>query len=155
MPKFNPLHDIPNLAGKVCLVTGGSSGLGEATIKALAQHKPDKVYLAARSIQKANAALLRIKESSPAARSANIEILDMDLASYDSIKNAAARINKEVPRLDIVHLNAGVAMVPAALTKDGYEVQFGTNYMGHALLTQLLMPKLLQTASLPGADVRV
>jgi NAD(P)-dependent dehydrogenase (short-subunit alcohol dehydrogenase family) len=155
MPKFSALHDIPNLAGRVCLVTGGSSGLGEATIKALAQHNPDKVYLAARSKPKTKEALLRIKESSPTSRSANIEILDMDLASFDSIKAAAARINEEAPRLDIVHLNAGIAMIPAALTEDGYEVQFGTNYLGHALLTQLLMPKLLQTAALPGADVRV
>jgi len=149
------MHDIPNLAGKVCLVTGGNSGLGEATVKALAQHNPEKLYLAARSKSKAEAALLRIKDSSPAARSASIEILQMDLASFDSIKAAAARINNEVSRLDIVHLNAGVAMVPVATTKDGYEVQFGTNFLGHAYLTQLLMPKLLGTAALPGADVRV
>jgi len=155
MPKFNPLQDIPSLVGRVCLVTGASSGLGEATVKALVQHNPEKVYLAARSKPKAQEALNRIKSSSAAAKSAHIEILEMDMASFDSIKAAAARINNDVSRLDLVHLNAGVAMIPAAVTKDGYEVQFGTNYLGHALLTQLLMPKLLQTAALPGADVRV
>ena len=155
MPKFNPIHDIPNLVGKVCLVTGGNSGLGEATVTALAQHNPEKLYLAARSRPKAEAAVQRIKASSPTARSASIEILEMDLASFDSIKAAAARINNEASRLDIVHLNAGVAMIPVSTTKDGYEVQFGTNYLGHVLLTQLLMPKLLETAALPDADVRV
>lgn len=155
MPKFNPIQDIPDLAGKVCLITGGNSGLGEATLAALAQHGPEKLYLAARSRPKAEEALLRIKASSPAAQSANIEILEMDLASFSSIKAAALRLNSEASRLDLLHLNAGVAMIPPTTTKDGYEVQFGTNFLGHALLTQLLMPKLLETAALPNADVRV
>lgn len=155
MPRFDPINDIPNLAGKVCLVTGGSSGLGEATIAALAQHRPQKLYLAARSRLKAEAALARIKASSAVAQSASIEILEMDLASFDSIKSAAALITNEASRLDLIHLNAGVAMIPPALTKDGYEVQFGTNFLGHALLTQLLMPILHATAAIPGADVRV
>ncbi|RDW57109.1 hypothetical protein BP6252_13855 [Coleophoma cylindrospora] len=155
MAKFNPIHDIPSLAGKVCLVTGGNSGLGEATIAALAQHNPQKVYLAARSKSKAEAAMQRIKASSPAARSANIEFLEMDLSSFASIKAAAARVNRETPRLDTVHLNGGLAMVPHGTTKEGYELQFGTNFLGHALLTQLLLPKLLETAALPGSDVRV
>lgn len=155
MPKFDLVHDIPNLAGKICLVTGGNSGLGEATIAALAQHNPAKLYLGARSKTKAEAAVQRIKSSSPAAWSANIEILEMDLASFDSINAAAARINNEASRLDLIHLNAGVAMIPATTTKDGYEVQFGTNFLGHALLTQLLIPKLLETAALHDTDVRV
>ncbi|KAJ5573959.1 uncharacterized protein N7459_008386 [Penicillium hispanicum] len=152
---FNPDTDIPDLHDKICLVTGGNSGLGEATIRALAQHNPKKVFLAARSRAKAEDALARIKNSSTAASTANIEFLDLDLASMASVKMAAARVNKEVDRLDILYLNGGVAALPPNTTTDGYEIQFGTNYLGHALLTQLLMPKMLATASMPGADVRI
>ncbi|EXJ58751.1 hypothetical protein A1O7_06181 [Cladophialophora yegresii CBS 114405] len=155
MPKFDPAKDIPNLQGKVCLVTGANSGLGEATVAALAQHGPATLYLAARSHSKAEAALSRIRATSAAAASANIQILDLDLASFHSIKAAAARVQSEVPRLDVLHLNAGVAMIPHTTTREGYEVQFGTNYLGHALLTQLLMSLLVATTRIPGADVRI
>ncbi|KAH7120640.1 hypothetical protein EDB81DRAFT_666724 [Dactylonectria macrodidyma] len=155
MPTFNPKSDIPNLSDRVCIITGANSGLGEATVAALAQHNPGTLYLAARSRTRAESALERIRGTSTSARSANIVILELDLASIDSVKAAAQRINNEVSRVDIVYLNGGVAAMPAAKTKDGYEVHFGTNYLGHALLTQLLMPKLLETAALPGADVRV
>jgi NAD(P)-dependent dehydrogenase (short-subunit alcohol dehydrogenase family) len=155
MPKFAPAKDIPNLQGKVCLVTGANSGLGEATLAALARHEPATLYLAARSHAKAEAALSRVRATSAAAAAADIRILDLDLASFDSIKAAAARVKSEVDRLDILQLNAGVAMIPHSTTREGYEVQFGTNYLGHALLTQLLMPLLIQTTQLPGgADVR-
>lgn len=153
--KFNPQLDIPDLSGRICLVTGASSGLGEAAVTAMAEHNPKKIYLAARSSTKAEAAIARIRSSSLSAKSANIEILDLDLASFRSIQAAAAKINTEAERLDVFQHNAGVAMIPHDLTQEGYEIQFGTNHMGHALLTQLLLPKLLATASLPGADVRV
>jgi NAD(P)-dependent dehydrogenase (short-subunit alcohol dehydrogenase family) len=155
MPKFEPTTDIPSLKGKVCLVTGANSGLGEATVSALAQHEPEVLYLAARSRSKAEAALSRIRATSKAAASANIQILDLDLASLDSVRQAAVRVNNEVERLDILQLNAGIAMVPHATTKDGYEIQFGTNHVGHALLTLLLMPLLIKTAARPSADVRI
>ncbi len=131
---------------------GANSGLGEATARALAQHNPGKLYLGARSRSKAEAALERIRASSAAAASANIEILHIDLASFESVKAAAARVNEDASRLDILQLNGGIAVVPHQTTTDGYELQFGTNYLGHALLTQLLMAKMLETARLPGAD---
>jgi NAD(P)-dependent dehydrogenase (short-subunit alcohol dehydrogenase family) len=155
MPKFDPAKDIPNLEGRVCLVTGANSGIGEAVVSALAQHKPARIYLAARSQAKAEEALLRIRATSAAAKSANIDILDLDLASLDSVKRAATRVNGEVDRLDILHLNGGVGGVPYNTTKDGYEIRFGTNYVGHALLTQLLMPLMLRTTELPNTDVRI
>ncbi|RDW91750.1 hypothetical protein BP5796_01144 [Coleophoma crateriformis] len=155
MPNFNPQKDIPDLAGKVCLVTGGNSGLGEETIKALAQHNPEKIYLAARSHAKAEAALLRIRASSPVAKSANIAILNLDLASLKSVAAAADVVNREVDRLDHLQLCGGIAMVPPNTTTEGYEVHLGTNYLGHALLTQLLMPKMLSTAARPNTDVRI
>ena len=155
MPSFSPAKDVPSLKGKVCLVTGANSGLGEATLTALAQHEPAVLYLAARSHTKAEAALSRVKASSSAAASANIQILDLDLASLASVKAAAARVTSEVDRLDVLQLNAGIAMVPNSITNEGYEVHMGTNYVGHALLTQLLMPVMLKTATLPDADVRI
>jgi NAD(P)-dependent dehydrogenase (short-subunit alcohol dehydrogenase family) len=155
MPSFDPQQDIPDLSDKVCLVTGATSGLGEAAVTELAQHNPKVLYLGARSHEKAEATISRIRASSIAAKTANIEILELDLASLESVKAAAARVNTEVDRLDLLQLVAGVGLSLADTTKDGYEVQFGTNYVGHALLTQLLMPKLLRTATLPHTDVRV
>ncbi|KAM0330231.1 hypothetical protein ACHAQA_004407 [Verticillium albo-atrum] len=155
MHSFNPQKDIPNLAGKVFLVTGGNSGLGEATIAAIAQHNPAKIYLGARSVAKAKEAITRIRAASPEAASANIEILELDLASLKSVEAAASRLNSSTDRLDVLQLSGGIAMPPHDTTKDGYEVQLGVNYMGHAMLTQLLAPKLLATAKLPGADVRI
>ena len=90
-----------------------------------------------------------------------IQYLHCDLASLASVQAAAhAFIELEKkrggqPRLDLLFLNAGIMAVPAALTKDGYEIQLGTNHVGHFLLTKLLLPTLLATAKLPDADVRV
>jgi len=151
-PDFDPNTNIPDLGGKVVLVTGGNSGLGEATIAALAPHNPAKIYLGSRSRAKGLEAVQRIHADSP---QANIEVLEIDLASLKSVKAAAERVNAEVQRLDLLFLNGGISAVPPAVTADGYEIQFGTNYMGHAMLTQLLMPKLLSTTKLPGTDVRI
>lgn len=150
-----PRIDIPDLSGRICLVTGATSGLGEATVTELVQHNPKKTYLAARSRSRAETALARIRATSPSARSANIEILDLELSSFASIRAAADRINGEADRLDLLHLNAGVGVLQPSMSKDGYELQFAVNYVGHALLTSLLMPKLLATADIPGADVRI
>jgi NAD(P)-dependent dehydrogenase (short-subunit alcohol dehydrogenase family) len=155
MLQFDPKNNISDLTGKVILVTGGNSGLGEAAVAALAQHNPGRLYVAARSRHRAEAAVERIRNRWPAARSANIDILDLDLASLESVTAAAERINREVDRLDILQLCGGIAIIPATTTREGYEIQFGTNYLGHALLTQLLMPKMLATAVQPDADVRI
>ena len=107
--------------------------------------------MGARSPSKAAEAIERIKSISPDAR---IDFLELDLASLQSVKSAAALLDSESQRLDLLFLNGGIAVTPHAVTKDGYEAQFGTNYLGHAMLTQLLMPKLLATAR-NGSDVRV
>ena len=87
---------------------------------------------------------------------ANIVILPLDLASFDSIRNCADTFNRGSDRLDILFLNAGVCSLPPATTQEGFEFQFGVNHMGHALLTQLLLPKMLQTRSAdPDADLRI
>lgn len=79
----------------------------------------------------------------------------MDLASLKSVQSAAKQFLESSSRLDILFNNAGIMAVPAGLTEDGYEIQFGTNHLGHALLNKLLMPALLETTQLPHADVRI
>ncbi|KAJ5950403.1 uncharacterized protein N7479_008816 [Penicillium vulpinum] len=149
---FDPEKDIPDLSGKIILVTGGNSGLGKECIKQLAKHNPKKIYMGARSINKAREAILDIKKEVP---SAEIVLLEMDLASFSSISVAADAFLSENDHLDILINNAGVFASPPGLTKDGYEIQFGTNYMGSALLTRLLLPLLEKTARIPKKDVRI
>lgn len=144
--------DIPSLKGKVFVVTGGNSGLGKQSVLDLARHEPREIWLTARTVDKANEAIADIRKHVPAA---NIKPLEMDLSSFDSIKAAAASFSAASQRLDVLLLNAGCMGTPGALTKDGYELQFGTNHVGHALFTKLLTPTLERTAAEPGADVRV
>ncbi|KAL2680423.1 hypothetical protein Neosp_008024 [[Neocosmospora] mangrovei] len=140
---FNPERDIPSLHGKVILVTGGNTGLGKQAILEFARHEPHQIWLAARNLEKAEVAVTEIKQQVP---DAPIKLLELDLASFDSIRQAARSFLGESERLDILMLNAGIMAVPPALTKDGYEVQFGTNHMGHAYLTKLLLPVLEKTS---------
>jgi NAD(P)-dependent dehydrogenase (short-subunit alcohol dehydrogenase family) len=151
---FSAARDVPELTGKVILVTGGNTGLGKQYILDICRHRPAQVWLASRSIKKARAAIDEIRKEVP---DAPIEILQLDLASLSSVKKAAKVINDRCSRLDILMLNAGIMFVPAGTTEDGYEIQFGTNYLGHALLTILLLPLLEQTATAQGdtADVRI
>ncbi|KAL1902195.1 hypothetical protein Cpir12675_000095 [Ceratocystis pirilliformis] len=149
---FNPTFDIPSLKGKVVLVTGGNVGLGKQTILELAAHEPASIWLGARDSAKAETAIAEIKTAIP---TANVRHLKIDLASFDSVRAAATEFSAAESRLDILILNAGIMATPAGLTKNGYESQFGTNHMGHALLTKLLLPTLTKTAAEPNADVRV
>ncbi|KAI3319788.1 NAD(P)-binding protein [Xylariaceae sp. AK1471] len=151
---FDPQKDIPNLDGKVILVTGGNTGLGAATIKFLVCQNPSCIYLCARpvSIPQGEALVSEIKSSFP---DVNIRVRPLDLSSLANVKKFSADFLKEAERLDLLFLNAGISTTSPALTEDGYESQFGVNHIGHALLTQLLMPKLLETAARPESDVRV
>ncbi len=150
---FNPSKDIPSLKDKVILITGANSGLGKSSALEFARHGPARIFVAARSVEKANAAIADIKKAVPDAPP--LEPLELDLASFDSVKSAAKAVTAQSQRLDILMLNAGIMAVPHGLTKDGYEIQFGTNHMGHALLTKLLLPTLLRTAEQHNPDVRV
>lgn len=150
---FTPEKDIPSLSGKIILITGGNVGLGKQAVLEFAKHDPEQIWLGSRSVEKGIQAADEIKRQVP---QACIKVLEMDLTSFESIKDAAQRFMNESQRLDILMLNAGIMAHPPRLTKDGYEIQFGTNHMGHALLTKLLLPTLDATAkSSTSADVRI
>ncbi|KAK5043295.1 hypothetical protein LTR13_001066 [Exophiala sideris] len=152
MVSFNPSKDIPSLQGKVILVTGGNIGLGRASILEFSRHNPAQIWLAARNLDKARVTADEIKQHVPGAP---IKLLELDLTSFESVKKAAKTFRAESDRLDILMCNAGIMMAPPGVTKEGYEIQFGTNHMGHALLTRLLLPVLEKTAAHGDADVRV
>jgi hypothetical protein len=101
---FDPTSSIPDLSGKVIAVTGGNAGIGKRTVLQLAKHNPDRIYLASRTISKAEAAVKEIKAAVP---NAQITILPLDLMNFNSIRAAAKQVMAGSSRLDVVILNAG------------------------------------------------
>ncbi|KAL6242610.1 hypothetical protein RBB50_010256 [Rhinocladiella similis] len=150
---FNPEKDIPSLADKVILVTGGNAGLGKETVLQLAKHNPHKIFLASRTEAKASDAIASIKAS--ISQDVDIEFLPLDLASLPSVHEAADQVTSRTNRLDILILNAGIMAVPEGKTASGQEIQLGTNHVGHFLLTKLLLPLLQKTATQYNPDVRI
>ncbi|MGA2598892.1 MAG: oxidoreductase [Bryobacteraceae bacterium] len=135
--------DIPSQQGKLAVVTGGNSGIGWHTALELAR-AGGEVILTARSEVKGRDAAERIRRQVPKAK-VQFEILD--LASLRSVRAFAAKIVGEA-KLDLLVNNAGVMMVPRRhLTEDGFEIQFGTNFLGPFALTGLLMPVLLRATA--------
>ncbi|KAG9240789.1 hypothetical protein BJ878DRAFT_483524 [Calycina marina] len=130
-------------------------GLGKETTLQLSKHKPAHIYLSARTPPKGLAAIEDIKASfATPADCPPITFIKCDLASLPSVVEAAREFTSKEKRLDKLYLNAGVMALPPGVTEQGYEIQFGTNHLGHQLLTKLLLPTLLKTAE-EGADVRV
>jgi protochlorophyllide reductase len=136
-------ESIPNLTGKTALITGANSGLGLESARALAA-KGAHVILAVRSEEKGRQALDEIAAEHPLA---SLEILPLDLSRLASIRQAAKLVKSAHKRLDILLNNAGVMAMPYTLTEDGFELQFGTNHLGHFALTGLLFELLLNAAS--------
>lgn len=149
---FRPETSIPDLSGKVIIVTGGNIGLGFQSIVQLAPHNPQKIYLTARSRTKYDAAMTELRKGNTSIDEV-VHFVEMDLSSLASVKKAAEQILSETDRIDVLMNNAGIMGTSPSLTKDGYEIHFGVNHMGHALLTNLLMPLLLRTAK--QSEVRV
>jgi len=152
---FTPAKDIPSLEGKVILVTGGNTGIGKQAILEYAHHNPAEIWMAARDLTKAQQAVDDIHSQLHLSPPPTIKLLQLDLTSLASVQQAARTFVAASPRLDILMLNAGIMSSPPGLTKDGYEVQLGTNHLGHALLAKLLLPTLEHTASQHHSDVRV
>ncbi len=132
-------QDIVDQTGKIAVVTGANSGLGFETSRALAAKGAD-VILACRDEARGHAAARRIMTELP---SAAVEVMVLDLSDLSSIQSFAARFAERSDKLHLLINNAGVMIPPYAKTTDGFELQFGTNHLGHFALTGLLLAKLL------------
>ncbi|WPG99419.1 Hypothetical protein R9X50_00223300 [Acrodontium crateriforme] len=149
---FNPDRDIPSLNGKVIFITGGTAGLGLGSIVTLAKHNPAHIVFSGRNQKSADGLIERVKKSSP---NVPLTFVKCDISSFASVQEAAKSLTSQCDRLDIVMLNAGIMAVDPATSTDGYEIQFATNHLGHALLVKLLLPLLQKTAQTPDGDVRI
>lgn len=138
--------NMPDLTGKVIIVTGANSGIGFEAAKEFAR-KGAQVVLACRSLDKATTAVTEIQLEIP---DAQVEIIQLDLANQNSVHEFAGTFQARYDRLDVLVNNAGIMMTPYSTTEDGFESQFGTNHLGHFALTGLLRDHLLNT---PGARV--
>ncbi|MET8454544.1 SDR family NAD(P)-dependent oxidoreductase [Streptomyces sp. NPDC005209] len=133
--------NIPDQRGRVAVVTGANTGLGYETAKALAEHGAS-VVLAVRNIEKGMQAAARM--------TGDVTVQALDLTSLDSVRTAAAALHSRLDRIDLLINNAGVMYTPKQTTADGFEMQFGTNHLGHFALTGLLLDLMLPV---PGSRV--
>ncbi len=139
-------QNIPNLNGKMAVITGANSGIGYEAAAMLARQGAE-VVLAVRNTVKGGKAARQIRSIVP---QADLHVMALDLASLPSIRSFAAAFMAGHDRLDLLINNAGVMAIPYQKTSDGFEMQFGTNHLGHFALTGLLLPLLHKT---PGARV--
>jgi NAD(P)-dependent dehydrogenase (short-subunit alcohol dehydrogenase family) len=131
--------DVPSQRGRTIVVTGANSGIGLEAARTLAGAGAH-VVLACRDPRRAETAAAEIRGAHPGAE---LEILPLDLASLASVRDFASAFSARHPRLDVLVNNAGVMAIPRRTTADGFEMQLGTNHLGHFALTGLLMPRLL------------
>ncbi|KAA0110801.1 SDR family NAD(P)-dependent oxidoreductase [Mycolicibacterium sp. P1-5] len=131
--------DVPDQSGRIAIVTGSNTGLGFDTARVLAQ-RGARVVMAVRDTAKGHAAAGQIKRVAP---SAEVTVHKLDLGSLTSVREAAAELGSAYPRIDLLINNAGVMYPPKQTTADGFELQFGTNHLGHFALTGLLLNNLL------------
>jgi NAD(P)-dependent dehydrogenase (short-subunit alcohol dehydrogenase family) len=134
--------DIPDQKGRVAVITGANTGLGYETAAALAAHGAH-VVLAVRNLDKGKDAVARITAQRP---QADVALAELDLTSLESVRAAADQLRSDYDRIDLLINNAGVMWTPKSTTKDGFELQFGTNHLGHFALTGLLLDRLLPVA---------
>lgn len=133
--------NIEDQKGRVAIVTGSSSGIGYETARVLA-NKNAEVIIAVRNRQKGDSAVEKIKMQN---KDAIVQVMLLDLASLESVKNFAEEFKQNHTRLDLLINNAGVMIPPYSKTRDGFELQFGTNHLGHFVLTGQLIDLLKNT----------
>lgn len=134
-------EQLPNLGGQIVIVTGANSGLGFESAKALADAGAH-VVLACRSLSRGREAVREIRASLPAA---DLELMELDLASLESVRRFAESFLRRYDQLHVLMNNAGVMATPFTRTVEGFEQQFGINHLGHFLLTRLLWDRLAAT----------
>jgi NAD(P)-dependent dehydrogenase (short-subunit alcohol dehydrogenase family) len=134
-------ENMPDLTGKVAIVTGANSGIGYETARALAL-KNAMVVLACRNTDKGETAVRGITEEYPPAM---VELIQLDLSDLASVRHFAGEFTRHADQLDMLINNAGIMWVPFGRTADGFELQFGTNHLGHFALTGLLLDHIINT----------
>lgn len=139
-------RSIPDLTGKNIIVTGANSGIGFEAARAVAG-RGATVVMACRNIEKSADAYEKVRRESPGDR---VELMRLDLADLSSVREFAGEAREKFPRIDILVNNAGIMVPPYGRTIDGFELQIGTNHMGHFLLTGLLMENIVAA---PGSRV--
>ncbi|GHF34817.1 oxidoreductase [Streptomyces mashuensis] len=138
-------RDIPDQSGRTAVVTGANSGIGYVTARELAR-RGARVVLACRDTTRGKAAEELMRAQAPGC---DVRLAELDLADLTSVRTFATELREE--RVDLLVNNAGVMALPHRRTVDGFEMQFGTNHLGHFALTGLLLPRL--RAAGPGARV--
>ncbi|WP_439380743.1 SDR family NAD(P)-dependent oxidoreductase [Amycolatopsis lexingtonensis] len=133
-------RDIPSQQGRVAVITGANTGLGFDTAKVLAERGATLV-LAVRDVEKGKKAAAKLGTT------ADVTVQELDLASLDSVRAAATELRGTLPKIDLLINNAGVMYPPRQTTRDGFELQFGTNHLGHFAFTGLLLDLLLPVES--------
>jgi NAD(P)-dependent dehydrogenase (short-subunit alcohol dehydrogenase family) len=131
--------DVPDQSGRVVVITGANTGIGFESAAVLAARRAH-VVLAVRNLEKGKDAAARIAAASPLA---DVTLQRLDLASLDSVRAAAEALRNQYPRIDLLINNGGVVVNAKSTTQDGFELQFGTNHLGHFALTGLLLDHLL------------
>ncbi|GAA0561445.1 SDR family NAD(P)-dependent oxidoreductase [Paractinoplanes ferrugineus] len=134
-------QNIPDQRGRLAIVTGANTGLGFETARALAA-RGATVVLAVRNVEKGKQAAARM--------TGDVLVQELDLTSLESVRGAAADLRAAHERIDLLINNAGVMYTPKQTTRDGFEMQFGTNHLGHFALTGLLLDRLLPV---PGSRI--
>ena len=141
MPANWTAGNMPDLTGKVAIVTGANSGIGYEMARALARQQAT-VILACRNQDKGAAAVRQIALEHPTAKA---ELMPLDLSDLAAVRRFADEFARHYQRLDLLINNAGIMEIPFGKTADGFELQFGTNHLGHFALTGLLLDLSLHT----------
>lgn len=139
-------ENVPDQTGKIIVITGSSSGIGFETARVLAG-KGAKVVIAVRNSEKGKTAAERILRQN---KDSDVKVSKLNAANLESVAEFAREFKKNYTRLDLLINNAGVMIPPYSKTADGFELQFGTNHLGHFALTAQLLDVLIHT---PGARV--
>lgn len=133
--------DIPDLTGKIVVITGANSGLGFECAKTMAA-KGATVVMTVRNLQKGESARAEIQKEQP---NASLDLMQLDVGDLSSVRSFATAFKDKYDRLDILLNNAGVMAIPRQETPDGFEMQLGVNHLGHFALTGLLLDVITQT----------
>ncbi|PSN47098.1 hypothetical protein C0J52_19304 [Blattella germanica] len=141
------------LDGKTAVVTGCNTGIGKETVLDFVK-RGARVVMACRDMKKAEAAADEIRKATQGLEGAGeVVLVDLDLASLESVRNCAENLLRTEPQINILVNNAGVMACPKGITKDGHEMQFGINHLGHFLFTLLLLPRILNIGGIDFEDL--